>query len=483
MADLNLVPLLPEIFLAITAMGLLMVGAFNGNDTTRLISWTGVTALILSLFIMTRLDLSMGPTLNGMFELDVFSAIVKAFLIIAIIASLALSVRYLYDENMARFEYPVLMLFAGIGMLLMVSSVNFLSLYMALELQSLALYVLAAFRKSGLRSSEAGVKYFTLGALSSGMLLFGISLIYGASGSVGFADVAEFTSTFVAAEQMDVMFVVGMVFVIAGIAFKISAVPFHMWTPDVYQGAPSSTTAFFAIAPKLAAAALLIKLLMGPFYALTMQWQQVIYALSLGAMFVGAFAALIQDNIKRIMAYSSIANVGYALIGVVAATPEGIGASLLYLILYMFMTAGAFAVILSMRRGDVMVLKVSDFAGLSQTRPFLAYGFAVLLFSMSGIPPMAGFFGKLVVFQAAVSAEMYWLAVLGVISSVVAAFYYLRLIKTMFFDPPEDTINGNIPFARHVVLGISLVVVLLFIVMPTGLMDLTKLAAHALIAG
>lgn len=476
MIDFNLVPLMPEIFLAITAMGLLIVGAFQGNCTLRVISWFGVGALCLALFMLTRIDWHLGAVLNNMFELDTFSAIVKVFIIIGLVASLALSVRYLFDENIVRFEFPILILLAGVGMLLMVSATHFLSLYVALELQSLSLYVLAAFRRTGLRSSEAGVKYFTLGALSSGMLLFGISLIYGAVGGLAFDDVAMVA----AAGDVSPLLIVGMVFVISALAFKVSAAPFHMWTPDVYQGAPSAVTAFFAIVPKLAAMALLIKLLMGPFYAMALQWGQVLYALALLSTVVGAFAALVQDNVKRLMAYSSIGNMGYAMIGLVAASPAGVSASLLYLVLYMFMTAGAFAIILSMRRGDLQVLNISDFAGLSQTRPFLAYGFAIILFSMSGIPPMAGFFGKLVVFEAAMEAELYVLGTIGVVSSVIAAFYYLRLIKVMFFDQPEDAINDDIPFARYVVLGVSLAMVTLFIFKPAGLMDLMDSAAQSL---
>lgn len=476
MFDFYLTPLLPELFLAISAMGLLLIGAFHGNESTRIVSWFSAFCLAMAMFILSRLDTSSVPVLNGMFTLDTFAASVKFFILLGSIISVALSVRYLSDEKMLRFEFPVLVMLATIGMLLMVSSHNFLSLYVSLELQALSLYVLAAFRRSGGRSSEAGVKYFTLGALSSGILLFGVSLIYGAVGSIGFDEVAAFAS----AQHFSIPLIVGMVFVISAIGFKISAAPFHMWTPDVYQGAPSAVTAFFAIVPKLAAVALLIKLLFGPFYALAVQWQQVIYVLALASMVVGAFAALVQDNIKRLMAYSSIGNIGYALVGVVAASPEGIGASLVYLVLYMFMTAGAFAVILSMRRGDVMVLKIKDFAGLSQTQPFLAYSFAILLFSMSGIPPMAGFFGKLFVFKAAIEAELYWLAVLGIITSVVAAFYYLRLIKTMFFDEVEDRINDNIPLARHIVLAVSLAVVVLFILMPTGLMTTMSEAAQSL---
>lgn len=476
MSDFNLIPVLPEIFLAIVAMGLLIVGAFQGNQSLRVLSWFGVGALAVALFILTRLDWTLGPALHGMVQLDLFASTVQGFIIIGLMASLALSVRYLYDEHMVRFEYPILVLLAGIGMLLMVSAVHFLSLYVALELQSLSLYVLAAFRRSGRRSSEAGIKYFSLGALSSGMLLFGISLIYGAVGSLSFDAVAAASSS----GAVSMPLVVGMVFVIAGIAFKISAVPFHMWTPDVYHGAPTSVTTLFAVVPKLVAMALLIRLLSGPFYGLADQWQQVIYVLSALSMLAGAFAGLVQDNIKRLMAYSSIGNMGYALMGVVAATPEGVSASILYLVLYMFMTAGAFSVILSMHRGDLLVLHVTDFSGLSQRRPFLAYCFALILFSMSGIPPLAGFFGKLVVFEAVVEAEFYWLGLIGVISSVVAAYYYLRLIKRMFFDDPQDVIDGDIPFARYVVLVGSLAVIVLFIFMPNSIMSLMYTAAQSL---
>lgn len=477
--DFVLTPLLPEIFLTISAMGLLMVGAFQKADTTKIISVFSAIALLLALFVLLQTDVTLGAVMGGMFALDGFSAAVKSFVLIGAVAAICLSTRYLKDENLQRFEYPVLALFATIGMLLMVSSENFLSLYMALELQSLSLYVLAAFRRSGLRSSEAGVKYFTLGALSSGLILFGISLIYGAAGSVAFADVASFAAS-QGADAMSLPLVIGMVFVISAIGFKVSAAPFHMWTPDVYQGAPSSVTAFFAIVPKLAAVAVLIKLVMGPFYALAEQWQQVVYALSVASMLVGAFAGLVQKNIKRLIAYSSIGNIGYALMGVVAVSPDGVSATFLYLALYMVMTAGAFAVVLSMRRGDVMLVNVSDYAGLSQTRPYAAYAFAALLFSMSGIPPLAGFFGKLAVFQAAIDAELYYLAVIGVVSSVVAAFYYLRVIKVMFFDAVEDSVNPENSIGRRLVLFVSLAVVTLFIFMPSSLIEVTENAAQAL---
>jgi NADH-quinone oxidoreductase subunit N len=476
MIDFNLIPLLPELFLALSAMGLLMVGAFHGHSVSKVLSWFGVGTCFIALIIVMRIDWSGVLVLNQMFALSPFAAVMKMFILLGLMASLALSVRYLIEENMARFEYPVLVLFAGIGMLLMVSAENMLSLYMALELQSLSLYVLAAFRRTGLRSSEAGVKYFSLGALSSGMLLFGISLIYGASGALDFASIGVVASS----ADVPMGMIVGMVFILAGLAFKISAVPFHMWTPDVYQGAPSSVTALFAIVPKLAAMGLLIKLLFGPFYGLAIEWTQVIYVLSIGSMIVGAFAGLAQQNIKRLLAYSSIGNMGYALIGIVAASPDGVSAVMLYLVTYMFMTAGVFAIVMSMRRGDLMVLQIKDLAGLSKSKPVLAYAMAILMFSMSGIPPLAGFFGKLVVFQAAISAELYILAVLGVLTSVVAAFYYLRIIKTMFFDELDDMLNDNIPLARHVVLGVSMAFIVLFVFKPSGLMELFDAAVQNL---
>lgn len=476
MIDFNLVPVLPEIFLSIAAMGLLIVGAFHGHAVSRVLGWFSVGACFIALFILMRIDWDAGLVLGGMLALTPFAAVLKIFVLLGLIAALALSVRYLAQENMARFEYPVLVLLSGVGMMLMLSAESMLSLYVALELQSLPLYVLAAFRRTGLRSSEAGVKYFSLGALSSGMLLFGISLVYGASGALDFQGIGALALSGDAPAGL----IVGMVFVLAGLAFKISAVPFHMWTPDVYQGAPSSVTALFAIVPKLAAMGLLVKLLFGPFYGLTMEWMQIVYVLSLGSMVVGAFAALVQENIKRLLAYSSIGNMGYALIGVVAASPEGVSAVLLYMVIYMFMTAGVFAIVLSMRRGDLMVLKIKDLAGLSQTKPVLAYAMAILMFSMSGIPPLAGFFGKLSVFQAAIGAELYVLATLGVLTSVVAAYYYLRIIKVMFFDDAEDRFNDDIPFARHVVLGISVAFVVLFIFKPVWLMSVLDGAAASL---
>jgi NADH-quinone oxidoreductase subunit N len=412
--------------------------------------------------------------------MDKFAGFMKLMILTGLIASVALSVRYLVEEGMERFEFPVLIIFAGIGMMMMVSANNLLALYMGLELQSLSLYVLAAFHRNSLRSSEAGIKYFVLGALSSGMLLFGVSLIYGFTGSLDFEVIGR---TLGGLEVVPLGATFGLVFILAGFAFKISAVPFHMWTPDVYQGAPSAVTALFAIVPKIAAFALLMRLLFEPFAGLSDQWLQIVYFISLMSMVIGAFAGIAQENIKRLLAYSSIGNMGYALIGVVAGNAAGAGAVVLYLLIYMVMTIGVFAVVLSMRRQGMGVYRISDLSGLSKTAPGLAYAMAILMFSMSGIPPAAGFFGKLVVFNAAVAEGYYVLATLGILTSVVAAYYYLRVIKVMFFDEPADVFDGGMPFARRAVLLISILFVLGFVIKPSVFVSSSFSAVASLFAG
>lgn len=464
----NITPVIPELFCAASAMLLLIVGVFHGNSSTSFVSWSCVFAMGMAILILMGLDWERVEALNGFVVFDSFSASLKIAILVGLIASLTLSLQYLHQEGIARFEYPVLVLLAGIGMMLMVSANNMLSLYMALELQSLSLYVLAAIQTKQLRSSEAGIKYFILGALSSGMLLFGISLIYGATGSIDFATIA---SSLDAAGTSYPALIVGMVFVLIAIGFKVSAVPFHMWTPDVYEGAPSSVTALFAIVPKLAAIALLMRLLFEPFASLVGEWQQIIWVLSVASMVVGAYAALVQNDIKRLLAYSSIGNIGYALIGLVTATGEGAAATLLYMIIYMAMTAGAFAILLMLRRDGLAILKLDDLAGLSQTNPVLAYCMAIIMFSMSGIPPMAGFFGKLFIFEAAIAEELYVLAVIGVLTSVVAAYYYLRVIKIMFFDASEFGIDKDFSFGGRIIIALSILFILGFIFNPDILLN------------
>lgn len=478
MPDFNLVPILPELFLALTSLGLLIVGVNGGNRSTDVISWACIVALLISAILM----LSIGwdepmVILNGMFIMDGFAGFMKLLIILGLIASIALSVKHLHQEHMVRFEYPILIMMAGIGMLLMVSAHNLLGLYMALELQSLSLYVLAAFRRNSQKSAEAGAKYFILGALSSGLILFGISLIYGFTGSIDFTVIGDALS---AQDMLNIGALFGLVFLLAGIAFKISAVPFHMWTPDVYQGAPTSVTALFAIVPKMAALAMLIRLLFEPFAAMTAEWTQIILFLSVASMTVGAFAGLVQNNIKRLMAYSSIGNMGYALVGIAAASQIGISSVLLYLLIYLFMTAGVFAIILCLRRQNIAVNSISDLGGLSQTNPSLAYAMAILMFSMSGIPPLAGFFGKLFIFQAAIDAELYALAIYGILTSVVAAYYYLRIVKVMFFDDVIDPVDNDIPFSRQVVMIISVIFIIGFAVKPNIFVESTQSAAAIL---
>lgn len=476
----NLIPLLPEIFMAITAMGLLMVGATHGNQSTPVISWGACGGLMLAALVLLGLNWEGSTVLSGMFKFDEFAGLMKLMIIFGLLTSIALSVKFLQQEGMERFEYPVLIMLAGIGMMIMVSANNLLTLYMGLELQSLSLYVLAAFQRYSARSSEAGIKYFILGALSSGMLLFGISLIYGFSGTLDF-DVLKTAINGLESIPFGLLF--GLVFVLAAIGFKISAVPFHMWTPDVYQGAPTSVTAFFAIVPKVAAFGLLMRLLFEPFGAMSEQWMQILYFLSVASMILGSFAGIAQDNIKRLMAYSSIGNMGYALMGLVAGTQAGAGAVILYLIIYMVMSAGVFAILLNMRRQGLAVTKISDLSGLVKNSPWQAYAMFILMFSMSGIPPAAGFFGKFVVFNAAVAAGYPVLATIGVLASVVGAFYYLRIIKVMFFDEPADAFDGDVPFSRRAVLFIAVVFVIAFVFKPSPLLESSLLAASSLFPG
>ena len=469
-----LAPMMPELFLAVVSLLLLVFGVFRGNDSTRLVSGLTIGALLIALFIMGGHPVDEPVSiLNGMFIQDRFALFVKFWVIIGLMMSLGLSVQALYESHIVRFEFPVLVLLAGVGMLLMISASDLLSLYMGLELQSLSLYVLAAIRRHHVQSAEAGLKYFVLGAISSGMLLFGISLIYGFTGTTNFALIGETLSG-----GLSVGVALGMVFVLAGLVFKISAAPFHMWTPDVYQGAPTAVTAFFAIVPKLAAFALLVRVLFTAFDPLQEQWTNILWGLSVASMLVGSFAALRQENIKRLLAYSSIGNMGYVLIGVVAGGQAGIAATLVYLPIYMMMTAGAFGIVLCMRRDELALEEVSDFAGLSKKHPVLAYAMAALMFSMSGIPPLAGFFGKLMIFQAAVANEYYILAVIGVLTSVVAAYYYLRVIKVMFFDEEAGGVDGTVELSRKVVIAVSLFFVGLFVLNPSPLVEAARGAAQ-----
>lgn len=470
-------PMKAEIALALVGMLLLMFGAFRGKTSLNFIMGAVIVALLGAMGVVAMGSGLPTDTLNGMIIVDRFAEWMKILILGGVVASLLLSVSWLRENAMIKFEYPLLVLFSSIGMLLMVSANNLLALYVSLELSSLCLYVLAAINRDNLRSTEAGLKYFILGALSSGLLLFGISLVYGYTGSLSYAGIAEFLQS---TATMPHGAMVGMVFMLAGLAFKISAVPFHMWTPDVYEGAPTPVTALFAIVPKVAAFALIIRLVTGPFAMIFAETTQIIIFISLASMLVGAFAGLVQNNIKRLLAYSSIANMGYAMLGILPGVPEGVAATILYLTLYMVMVAGVFAVLMSIQRSGKAIETISDFAGLSKSSPFLAYALTALLFSMSGIPPLAGFFGKLFVFQAAVAGGFITLAVIGVLTSVVGAYYYLRVIKVMFFDDAVGVFEPNTSLSRHMVAVGAVAFILIFTILPNALLSQAMNAAVSL---
>src|ERR1700742_4659002 len=429
-AGYQLLPVLPELVLAIGAMVLLMIGAYRGQQTTGLVTGLAVCLLVVVGALELWLPAGKLTTFNGSFIVDDFARFLKVLALIGSGATLVLSTEFLADPSRRIFEYAILVLLSTLGMMVLISAGDLIVLYLGLELMSLALYVVAASNRDNAKSTEAGLKYFVLGALSSGMLLYGASLIYGFTGTVSFAGIAA------AAKPGSIGLVFGLVFLLAGLCFKVSAVPFHMWTPDVYEGAPTPVTAFFASAPKVAALAVCTRVALTAFPGITLQWQQIVVFVSIASMALGSFAAIGQTNIKRLMAYSSIGHMGFALIGLAAGTPEGAQGVLVSIAIYVAMTLGSFSVILAMKRSGHALEQISDFAGLSRTNPLLASVFAMLLFSLAGIPPLAGFFAKFYVFVAAIKAGLFTLAVVGVLASVVGAFYYLTIVKTMYFDEP-----------------------------------------------
>lgn len=484
----NLVPALPEIFLALAGMALLMLGVFKGNESTRLVGHLSVLALICTAVLLVGLGAGRQVTFNGMFVVDGFAVFTKLLVLIGAGVAVVMSLGYIEREEMNRPEYPVLVVFATLGMLMVISANDLIALYVGMETMSLSLYVLAAFRRDSARSTEAGLKYFVLGALSSGLLLYGASLVYGFAGATGFDQIAKAIGTIGGPLTADTPvatqgIVIGMVFVIAGLIFKISAVPFHMWTPDVYEGSPTSVTAYFAAAPKVAGLALIMRILYDPFFGLSAQWQQVLVVVSVGSMVLGGFAAINQTNIKRLMAYSSIGNMGYALIGIAAGTAEGVRGVLIYIAIYVVMTLGAFAVILCMRQQGRAMEEIGHLAGLSRAHPLMALAMTIFMFSMAGIPPLAGFFGKLYVFLAAVQSGYYLLAVIGVVTSVVACYYYIRIVKLMYFDEPSENFDRQTDDRMSAVLVGTAVFTLFFFLFPGTVVDGASLAAKALIGG
>src|SRR4051794_30319948 len=445
-------PAVPEIILAAGALVLVLVGAYRGEGSTRLVNLLALGLLAAALVAVLALPAGRVTTFNDAFVVDPFAKFMKVLTLLGSGAAIVISEDYLRREGIARFEFGILIVLSTVGMLVMISANDLIALYLGLELQSLSSYVIAAFHRDDLRSTEAGLKYFVLGALSSGMLLYGASLIYGFTGTISFPVIA---STLQGGAQTGVIF--GLVFVSAGLAFKISAVPVHMWAPDVYEGSPTPVTAFFAAAPKMAAMAMAVRVFVGAFPGILSQWQQIIVFISIASMALGAFAAIGQSNIKRLMAYSSINNVGYALVGLAAGTPDGIQGVALYMAVYLAMTVGTFAIILGLRRGDAMFENVDDLSGLSRTHPVLAFLLAAMMFSLAGIPPLAGFFAKFYVLAAAIQTGqtiMIALAVIGAVLTVVGAFYYIRIVKVMYFDEPREP-YAPLNFNLKLVLAVS----------------------------
>jgi NADH-quinone oxidoreductase subunit N len=465
---------LPEAILAVGAIVLVLLGALRGKESDGPMSEIAVAILGAAILAIVLGSPDQGVVFNGAFIDDRFGDFMKVLSLSGSIVVLLMSGDFMRRAGVDKFEYPILIVLATLGMLMLISANGLIALYLGLELMSLALYVLAALSRDDARASEAGLKYFVLGALSSGMLLYGASLLYGFSGTVTFSGIAAAIGDH---PNMGVIF--GLVFLLAGLAFKMSVVPFHMWTPDVYEGAPTPVTAFFASAPKMAAVAIATRVIITAFPGALAQWQQVIVFMALASMALGSFAAIGQNNIKRLMAYSSIGHMGFALVGLAAGTQAGVQGVVTYMAIYLVMTLGAFAAILSMRVNGKPVEQISDLAGLSRTNPAMAFFLAMLMFSLAGVPPLAGFFAKFYVFMAAVEAHLYWLAVIGILTSAVAAFYYLRIVKVIYFDEAAPAFD-KATFTQRAVLTLSSLALLLFWVYPAPLVQAATAAAKSL---
>ena len=464
----NLSLILPEIFISLAIMLFLIIGVFKKGSSSLIYNLTTISLVIL-LAILLNLNSSQETSLfNQSYKIDSLSNFMKIIMIISGIFVMLASSKYLQIIKISKIEYPVLVLSAILGMMVMISSNDLIVFYMGLELQSLALYVLASFNRDNLLSTESGLKYFILSALSSGLLLYGCSLIYGFSETTNFNEIlnnsrgAEYGLTF------------GIVFILVGLAFKISAVPFHMWAPDVYQGSPTSVTIFFAILPKIAALTVFIRFLYVPFINMIDQWQMIIIFISIASMIFGAVAAIGQTNLKRLVAYSSIGHMGYALAGLSVGTNQGIQSSITYISIYFVMNLAFFSCLFMLRRGDNYFEKIDDLSGLSKNHPILAFSMMVILFSLAGIPPLAGFFAKFYIFMAVIEQSMYFLAVVGLLSTVVAAFYYLRIIKIIYFDPEKEMYEKNHHIGLKLTLFLSTIFITAYFIYPRGLTEIVS---------
>ena len=472
-AGYSLLPALPEIVLVLGAMLLLMIGAFRGQQSTSVVTGLAIILLVVTGALVLWLPPGKLVTFTGGFIVDDFARFLKILALIGSGVTLILAREFLSDPSRRLFEFAILVLLSTVGMMVLISAADLITLYLGLELMSLALYVVAASQRDNAKSTEAGLKYFVLGALSSGMLLYGASLVYGFTGTVTFTGIAA------AATTGSIGIVFGIVFLLAGLCFKVSAVPFHMWTPDVYEGAPTPVTAFFASAPKVAALAVFTRVAFTAFPGIKHEWQQIVVFVSIASMALGSFAAIGQKNIKRLMAYSSIGHMGFALVGLATGTPEGAQGVLVYISIYVAMTLASFSVILAMKRNGQAVENIADFAGLARTNPLLAFFFAMLLFSLAGVPPLAGFFAKFYVFLAAIKAGLFALAVIGVLTSVVGAFYYLTIIKVMYFDEPVGVVDP-VRIELRTVLAIAGTFNILFFAYPGPLVNVASIAAKSL---
>ena len=464
MENLNLI--LPEIFISLSIMFLLILGVFKKNSFLLIHNLSLIVLLITAVITFNEtIDIKKILLFNESIVIDHLSSLMKIITLLAAFMVLIISSNYLNVFSIQKIEYSILILSSVLGMMVMISSNDLIVFYMGLELQSLALYVLATFNRDNLKSSEAGLKYFVLSALSSGLLLYGCSLIYGFSGSTNFDIIAtqlnsnEYTLTF------------GIVFILVGLAFKISAVPFHMWAPDVYEGSPTTVTLFFTIVPKVAALTVFIRFLYIPFINLIEQWQMIIIFLSIASMLFGAIAAIGQTNIKRLIAYSSIGHIGYILAGLATGSNEGIQSSITYISIYIIMNLGLFSCLLMMKRNNEYYENISDLSGLSKKHPLLSFSLLIILFSLAGIPPLAGFFAKFYIFKSVIEQSMYFLAIVGLLSTVIAAFYYLRIIKIIYFDPEKEKYDEDHSLWLKFSLGISTLLILLYFVFPSQLVE------------
>jgi len=467
MTDLTLV--FPEIFLSLSIMFLLILGVFKKNSS-KLIQNMSLIVLLIAAVITFNETLGVDQLIlfNGSVIIDYLSSFMKIVTLLAAFLVLIISSNYLRTLRIFKIEYPILILSSVLGMMIMISSNDLIVFYMGLELQSLALYVLATFNRDQIKSSEAGLKYFVLSALSSGLLLYGCSLIYGFTGSTNFNLIAnqlnsnEYALTF------------GIVFILVGLAFKISAVPFHMWAPDVYEGSPTSVTLFFTMVPKIAALTVFIRFLYVPFLNLIDQWQMILIFLSIASMLFGAIAAIGQTNLKRLVAYSSIGHVGYALAGLATGTNDGIQSSVIYITIYILMNLGLFSCLLMMKRNNEYYEEIDDLSGLSKNHPLLSISLLVILFSLAGIPPLAGFFAKFYIFKSVIEQSMYFLAIVGLLSTVVAAFYYLRIIKIMYFDKEKEKYDTDHSLWLKLSLTISTLLILIYFIFPSQLIEVVS---------